>query len=327
MDKMLSTRNKQKGKKMKYTQEEINKAFAFYNDGDGLNHWSYSSTSCPFAKNIANYFLSEKMRRLLAFRYKPSFGNLVNNTTQHLICHTKYISEHKAISLEDRDYNTHFNKELEMINKKPPIDKEDKFGRLAMIDFAHACIDVTKQVVLEIMGKDKITCERYIRTKEKKMIKEIVGRIDYETDDNKNSIGKLIELKTKPPRTRKKKNKEEWSIYSQPLPTEPTIENLTQTAYYYMATKKRPFLVYTNDQDAIIFDDTHELLKPNHLKDLYNRMINKILAWENMIMIAKGNLNELAMMCEPPDLNHYFYYKDLAPEQKKLIKELWGLSC
>lgn len=310
-----------------YSQEEINKAFAIYNDGSGLDHWSYSSTSSPFAKNIINYTFAEKVRRSFPFRYKPSFGNLVNNTVQHLICHKKYIKEDKVISLENRDYKTNFDKELEIINKKPPIDKEDDFGRSAMIDFAHACVDVTKQVVLDIMGKEEMTCERYIRTKEKGMIKDIVGRIDYETDGDgtDNNIGKLIELKTKPPRTRKKKNKEEWSIYSQPLPTEPTIENLTQTAYYYMATKKRPFLVYVNDHDAIIFDDSHELLKPDHLENLYYRMVNKIMAWENMIMVAKGNLRQLSMMCEPPDLNHFFYYKDLVPEQKELIKKLWGL--
>jgi len=31
------------------------------------------------------------------------------------------------------------------------------------------------------------------------------------------------------------------------------------------------------------------------------------------------------LMCEPPDMNHYFYYKDLAPEQEQLINKLWGI--
>ena len=305
----------------KYTKKQINKAFAIYNDGDGLDHWSYSSTSTPFAKNLINYTFKEKVRRQFPFRYKPSFGNLVNNTVQNLICHEKYIKEDKKVVLDNRNYEKIFNYELEQINQKEPIDEEDKFGRKMMVEFAHPCIEVTKRIVLEIMGKSKMTCERYIRTKEIGLIKDIVGRIDYEQDDSP----MFIELKTKPPKTRKKKNKEEWSAYSQPLPTEPTIENLTQTAYYYMATKKRPFLVYVNDQDAIIFDDTHEMLQPKHLEHLYYRMINKIMAWENMILIANGNLRELAMMCEPPDLNHYFYYKDLVDEQKDLIKQLWGL--
>ena len=43
-------------------------------------------------------------------------------------------------------------------------------------------------------------------------------------------------------------------------------------------------------------------------------------------MFAEGKLETLAMMCEPPDLNHFFYYKDLADEQKQLITKLWGVK-
>lgn len=311
----------------KYTQKEINKAFSIFNAGSGLDHWSYSSTSTPFAKNLINYTFSEKFRRSLSFSYKADFGNLVNNTTQYLVAYEKYIKEDKKILIEDRDYDTRFKNELDDINKKAPIDKEDQFGREAMLEYAHACIDITKKIVLEIMGKETITCERYIRTKQQGMIKEIVGRIDYETNETskKNQKGKFIELKTKPPRTRKKRNEEAWTISGQALPTEPSIEHLTQTAYYYVATKKKPFLVYVNEKDVIVFDDTHELLKPDHLEYLYYRMINKIITWESMIMFAKGNIYELANMCEAPDLNHYFYYKNLVPEQKELINKLWGL--
>jgi hypothetical protein len=53
------------------------------------------------------------------------------------------------------------------------------------------------------------------------MIKPVIGRIDYE------SKTKFIELKTKPPNLRKVKGKEEWNMITQDLPTEPTIENLT----------------------------------------------------------------------------------------------------
>jgi hypothetical protein len=37
---------------MKTQEELIQEAFAFYNGGKGLDHWSYSSTSSPFSKNI-----------------------------------------------------------------------------------------------------------------------------------------------------------------------------------------------------------------------------------------------------------------------------------
>ena len=137
---------------------------------------------------------------------------------------------------------------------------------------------------------------------------------------------KFIELKTKPPNLRKVKGKEEWNMITQELPEEPTIENLTQTSFYYMATKKIPYLVYVNDKDYVIFDKSHELMKADHLQHLYNIMVDKILTWEKMIMFAEGNINRLANMMEPPDLNHFFYYKDLADEQIQLINKLWGIK-
>ena len=67
------------------------------------------------------------------------------------------------------------------MNEKPPVDAKDKFGREAMIKFAEDCIPITKKVVQDIIGKDKLVCERYVEQKEMTMIKPVIGRIDYET--------------------------------------------------------------------------------------------------------------------------------------------------
>jgi len=40
--------------------KEIDKAFSFFNGGKGLDHWSYSSTSTPFAKNLISLLYSHK---------------------------------------------------------------------------------------------------------------------------------------------------------------------------------------------------------------------------------------------------------------------------
>jgi len=305
---------------MKTQEELIQEAFAFYNGGKGLDHWSYSSTSSPFSKNIINYSFSQKIRRDFVFRYKPSFGNLVNNTVQRLIADTIWTSEKSVIAEWDKDYKLNFEKELKNIKDKPPVDAKDEFAREEMLDYAHNCIGVTKKVVQDIVGDQKLECERYVEHKEMTMIKPIIGRIDYE------SKTKFIELKTKPPNIRKVKNKEEWKMSSQPIPSEPTFDNLTQTSFYYMCTKKIPFLVYVNDKEHVVFDQSHELMKKDHLEHLYFKMCEKILFWEKMIMFCKGNIQELAMMCEAPDLSHPFYYKDLAPEQLQLITNLWGMK-
>jgi hypothetical protein len=301
-------------------EQKIEQAFAFYNGGKGLDHWSYSSTSSPFSKNIINYSFPQEVRRNFLFRYKPSFGNLVNNTVQRLIGDVIWTSEKTKEKKWDRDYQLNFDNELKQIKDKPPVDAKDEFAREEMQQYAHDCIGVTKKVVQDIIGKEKLVCERYVEHKEMTMIKPIIGRIDYE------SKTKFIELKTKPPNIRKVKNKEEWNMSSQPIPTEPTFDNLTQTSFYYMCTKKIPFLVYVNDKEHIVFDQSHELMKKDYLEHLYFKMCEKILFWEKMIMFCKGNIQELAMMCEPPDLNHPFYYKDLAPEQLQLITNLWGMK-
>ena len=304
-------------------EDKIKKAFSIYNGGKGLDHWSYSSTSTPFAKNLIGYSFPQEIRRKFPFRYKANFGNLVNNVVQRMIADVIYKSKtikQDDFTEEDRSYQNCFKKELEIINEKEPVDAKDKFGREAMLKFAEDCIPITKKVVQDIIGKEKLVCERYVELKEFDMIKPIIGRIDYETKT------KFIELKTKPPNLRKVKGKEEWNMITQDLPTEPTLENLTQTSFYYMTTKKIPYLVYVNDKDYVIFDQSHELMKADHLKYLYNKMIDKILLWEKMIMFCEGNIEKLALMCEPPDLNHFFYYKDLADEQKELITKLWGIK-
>jgi len=304
-------------------EDKIKKAFSIYNGGKGLDHWSYSSTSTPFAKNLIGYSFPQEIRRKFPFRYKANFGNLVNNVVQRMIADVIYKSKtikQDDFTEEDRSYQNCFKKELEIINEKEPVDAKDKFGREAMLKFAEDCIPITKKVVQDIIGKEKLVCERYVELKEFDMIKPVIGRIDYE------SKTKFIELKTKPPNLRKVKGKEEWNMITQDLPTEPTLENLTQTSFYYMTTKKIPYLVYVNDKDYVIFDQSHELMKADHLKYLYNKMIDKILLWEKMIMFCEGNIEKLALMCEPPDLNHFFYYKDLADEQKELITKLWGIK-
>ena len=304
-------------------ENKIQKAFSIFNGGEGLDHWSYSSTSTPFAKNLIGYTFPQEVRRTFSFRYKANFGNLVNNVVQRMIADVIYKSKtikQDEFTEEERSYQNCFNKELEIMNEKPPVDAKDKFGREAMIKFAEDCIPITKKVVQDIIGKEKLVCERYVEQKEMTMIKPVIGRIDYE------SKTKFIELKTKPPNLRKVKGKEEWNMITQDLPTEPTIENLTQTSFYYMATKKIPYLVYVNDKDYVIFDQSHELMKADHLEYLYFKMVEKILLWERMIMFAEGKVETLAMMCEPPDLNHFFYYKDLADEQKQLITKLWGIK-
>lgn len=298
--------------------QKIEKAFSFYNGGKGLDHWSYSSTSSPFANNIIKYLFPQEVRRMFPFRYPGDFGNLVNNTVQKMLAHVLYVEGRKRLTEWDREVA--YQEELKEFHSKLPVDDRDKFGRQEVTKYAEPCIALTKKVVQDIVGDNKLVCERYVDHQEDLMIKKITGRIDYETKNI------FIELKTKPPRTSKVRNKDEFKMRSQDLPLEPQIEHLTQTSFYYMATKKTPYLVYTNDKEVKVFDDSHELMKHDHLEHLYNKMVQKILLWEKMIMYCEGDIEKLALMCEPPDMDHPFYYRDLTEDQKKLIYKLWSIK-
>jgi len=82
-----------------------------------------------------------------------------------------------------------------------------------------------------------------------------------------------------------------------------------------------------NETDYLIFDDTHEKMRADHLEYQFNLMTKKIYRWEQMIIYCKGNLSELANLTEEPDLNHFFHYKNLTDKQRQLIKQLWGINA
>jgi len=102
-------------------QTEEQKAFSIYNGGEGLAHWSYSSTSSPMAKNLINYSFPQEVRRTFPFRHAAQFGNLVNNTVQRLIADVIYESKtikKTEFTKEDRDYNTAYQTELKLLDEK-----------------------------------------------------------------------------------------------------------------------------------------------------------------------------------------------------------------
>ena len=59
-------------------KETLKKHFINFNGGQGLDHWSPSSSQ-NFTRLVCNYSLPQKLRRTFKIRYKAPFGNLVNN--------------------------------------------------------------------------------------------------------------------------------------------------------------------------------------------------------------------------------------------------------
>ena len=104
----------------KTNEQLIEEAFKIFNGGKGLDHWSYSSTSTPFAKNLIGYTFPQKVRRSWLWRYKANFGNLVNNTVQRIIGDVIWESMLKQKEKWDRDYKSAFKTELEKSSHAEP---------------------------------------------------------------------------------------------------------------------------------------------------------------------------------------------------------------
>ena len=306
--------------KQDHIKKEILDYFKSFNGGKGLDHWSPSS-SLNFTRFVLNYSLPQEIRRMFKIRYKAPFGNLVNNTTQRLTCDILYQGD-KKITLKNKNYYDIFQQELDEIdNNTPPVDDKDKLAREMMISFAHPTIENMKKAVKEIFGNEKLVAERYVSSKDEDMVNDTIGRIDYESN-------KIIgEAKTKPPTIKKKRNKDEHYMATTQLPLSPDPMHISQVSFYYHCTKRKPFLFYVNENEYTIFDDTHDMLKPDYLKEQYNLMVQRLKSWEQLIIFCKGDIKKLSAFAEPPELNHPFYYRDLIDDQKKQIKQLWGLDA
>ena len=48
----------------------------------------------------------------------------------------------------------------------------------------------------------------------------------------------------------------------------------------------------------------------DHLEYQYKMLMNRVYNWEQMIIYCKGDL-QVSKLTEPPDLNHYYHYKNL----------------
>ena len=46
---------------MKKDEQLIEDAFSIFNGGKGFDHWSYSSTSTPFSKNLISYTFPQEV--------------------------------------------------------------------------------------------------------------------------------------------------------------------------------------------------------------------------------------------------------------------------
>jgi hypothetical protein len=282
--------------------------------GESYDHFSPSSLNIPIQKYIISYVCStQAMRRQNKVGYKAYYGALCGNVAQRLL--SKYIF--KAAEKEEVKpelFDKIFEHELSIINKNEPKDERDEQCRIEMIPSCKASIEQTLKLVKEVFGDEPLTSERYVHVTPQGLILDILGRIDFESEN------KFLELKSKPINFRKNKNGMGQIIQKLPNTIDDCEETyMKQVAFYWKATGKKAYLGYINSEEYKIFEP-----EDDRLEYYYHQLVNKAFTIQNLLEVSKGDASQMAKLVEAPDLKN-FYYSDLTPEQIDITKQLWGL--
>ena len=282
--------------------------------GESYDHFSPSSLNIPIQKYIISYICStQAMRRQNKVGYKAYYGALCGNVAQRLL--SKYIF--KAAEKEEVKpelFDKIFEHELSIINKNEPKDERDEQCRIDMIPSCKASIEQTLKLVKEVFKDEPLTSERYVHVTPQGLILDILGRIDFESEN------KFLELKSKPINFRKNKNGMGQIIQKLPNTIDDCEETyMKQVAFYWKATGKKAYLGYINSEEYKIFEP-----EDDRLEYYYHQLVNKAFTIQNLLEVSKGDAKQMAKLVEAPDLKN-FYYSDLTPEQIDITKQLWGL--
>jgi hypothetical protein len=282
--------------------------------GESYDHFSPSSLNIPIPKYIISYVCStQAMRRQNKVGYKAYYGALCGNVAQRLL--SKYIF--KAAEKEEVKpelFDKIFEHELSIINKNEPKDERDEQCRIDMIPSCKASIEQTLKLVKEVFKDEPLTSERYVHVTPQGLILDILGRIDFESEN------KFLELKSKPINFRKNKNGMGQIIQKLPNTIDDCEETyMKQVAFYWKATGKKAYLGYINSEEYKIFEP-----EDDRLEYYYHQLVNKAFTIQNLLEVSKGDARQMAKLVEAPDLKN-FYYSDLTPEQIDITKQLWGL--
>ena len=282
--------------------------------GESYDHFSPSSLNIPIQKYIISYVCStQAMRRQNKVGYKAYYGALCGNVAQRLL--SKYIF--KAAEKEEVKpelFDKIFEHELSIINKNEPKDERDEQCRIDMIPSCKASIEQTLKLVKEVFKDEPLTSERYVHVTPQGLILDILGRIDFESEN------KFLELKSKPINFRKNKNGMGQIIQKLPNTIDDCEETyMKQVAFYWKATGKKAYLGYINSEEYKIFEP-----EDDRLEYYYHQLVNKAFTIQNLLEVSKGNASQMAKLVEAPDLKN-FYYSDLTPKQIDITKQLWGL--
>lgn len=279
------------------------------NQGDGI--WSFKYLYCD-----------EKDRRDFKINSKMQAGNAVGKAGILLYGDVEWVGDKHVIhkpypNINDTILTKIYDQAHVYYNEYFPTDDLDRQ------QFQNDKENLTKTIITfftafnEIGLKKPIHCERTIAVKLKNCLLPVIGRIDFEDDTS------FIELKTKWGKKGKPKKDGTPSMYKKKLPDNPETWHLLQVAIYWLATKKKPHLLYvTKDEYKIFTPDNCEQLQPENL-NLYIKQA-QMIAFRREKLMSRHNGEHTYFEDLDPDFNHMFFW-DIGTQYKNKAMQLWGL--
>tara|TARA_X000001388_G_scaffold30541_2_gene21719 strand:+ start:52 stop:993 length:942 start_codon:yes stop_codon:yes gene_type:complete len=178
-------------------------------------------------------------------------------------------------------------KEADLDYTDKQLDTHNKYKKVAN----DMLVNLNKAVKsLSLQGEIEAEANRYYNFNAEI---DTLGRTDLENNTC------VVEIKTLPPKINPIKKDGTRSITTQKLHT-PKLAHARQLSFYWAATKKKPFLVYVNEEQHYIFEPGNcDLLTVAAMEDHLEHYAQITRRREQLLRIAEGNVDVLLSLVEP----------------------------
>jgi len=269
-------------------------------------------------------FCDERDRRDFEINSKMQAGNAVGKAG--ILLHgdvewvgDKYVIHKPYPKIDDTILDKVYEQATSYYMEYKPVDDMDRQQFQNNKENLVETIKTFFKAFNEIGLKKPVHCERTIAVKLKNCVLPVIGRIDFEDDNS------FIELKTKWGRKAPKPKKDgTTSFYNVKINDNPDPFHLLQVAIYWLATKKKPYLLYITKEDYKIFTPENcEELQPEKLNNYITQA--QIIAYRRERLMARHNGEHSYFADLDPDFDHPYAW-NIGSQYKNKAMQLWGFT-
>jgi len=283
----------------------------------GLDHHSPSQLNLPDGFWAYKYLCcTQEERRKFPFTSKPRLGVAIGNAIALMHAHIVWTNNSEKYQNKRINFRDALRFVQEMLNEYNPIEnksdlEQHEYHKTIASKFANNLQKAIKSLAL--VGEVESEANRYLNLGSDL---DLLMRTDLENPTC------VVEIKTLPPR-RGKIKKDGTRGFSTQSVSQPKLDAARQTACYWGATKKKPFLVYVNEKEYKIFDPSNcDMLTERSMKDHLQYYKSKARTRERLMIQADGSPTKLLGLVSNDFESFYWDIgKDLVMKAKQLFKE------